>query len=138
MSEKLIFLGDLEKKEKEALEKQKAINKASFLINDAKARYIKEKTRARSKKAAQEKDAILNSGRFDKLNEYARFEDIQFVSGGRINGRGYAYKCGVHNTLTALQNEIRKLRDQCDLSCTDSFNTVLKTINKHLQEVEGK
>ena len=66
------------------------------------------------------------------------FEQIQFVSGGRINGRGYAYKCGVHNTLTALLNEIRKLRDQCDLSCTDTFNTVLKTINKHLQEVEGK
>lgn len=40
-------------------------------------RYIKEKTRARSKKAAEERDEILNSPRFKVLEQYDRFEDIQ-------------------------------------------------------------
>lgn len=40
-------------------------------------RYIKEKTRARSKKAAEERDEILNSPRFKVLEQFDRFEDIQ-------------------------------------------------------------
>ena len=72
---------ELEEKEKQAKEYQKAINRASSLIDDARARYIKEKTRARSKKAALEKDAALKSPRFDVLKDYDRFEDIQEAYG---------------------------------------------------------
>ena len=74
---KFILAEDLEKAEADSKEKIKARNRAQSIISDACARYIKEKTRARSKKVAQERDAILKSPRFDKLNEYERFEDIQ-------------------------------------------------------------
>ncbi len=76
-ADKIILPQTAEEAEKTLKEKIQARNKAQALINDAKARYIKEKTRARSKKAAEEKDAILNSPRFDKLKEYDRREDIQ-------------------------------------------------------------
>ena len=130
MSEKLIFLDDLEKKEKEALEKQKAINKASFLINDAKARDIKEKTRARSKKAAQEKDAILNSGRYDKLNEYARFEDIQ---------ESYGYDCITEwqrDELEALWEEREQIKKHIDNGVYEDLVTkALFEAWKHIQDL---
>ncbi len=71
----------LEELEKEAQKKQKAINRASHLIEDAKARYIKEKTRVRSKKLALEKDAAINAKRFDVLSEYDSYEDIQEAYG---------------------------------------------------------
>ena len=73
-----LFVGqkDIEDAQKKAKEKIKARNKALSLIDDAKARYIKEKTRARSKKAAMEKDALLNDPKFKALDEYNRREDI--------------------------------------------------------------
>ena len=74
---KFILAEDLEKAEKDSKEKIKARNRAQAIIRDAVARYVKEKTRARSKKAAQERDEILKSPRFDRLKEYERFEDIQ-------------------------------------------------------------
>lgn len=76
-ADKIILPQTAEEAEKTLKEKIQARNKAQALINDAKARYIKDKTRARSKKAAEEKDAILNSPRFDKLKEYERRQDIQ-------------------------------------------------------------
>ncbi len=79
--EKNILLDELKKIEKEATEKKKAINKAVSAVTDAKARYIKQKTRARSKKAALEKDAVLNSDRFKVLEDYDRFKDIQEAYG---------------------------------------------------------
>lgn len=82
MSDKtIILLADKEKAEKEARELTRARNKAYALIQDAKARYIKEKTRARSKKAAEEKDALIKSPRFKALEDYDRFEDIQEAYG---------------------------------------------------------
>jgi hypothetical protein len=75
--EEIIVLSELKKIEKMANEKKKATNKAKALVNDAKARYIKQKTRAKSKKAAVEKDTVLNSDRFKVLEIYDRFEDIQ-------------------------------------------------------------
>lgn len=77
----MIDIKEMEEKEKQAKEYQKAINRASSLIDDARARYIKEKTRARSKKAAMEKDAALKAPRFDVLKDYDRFEDIQEAYG---------------------------------------------------------
>ena len=74
---KFILAEDLEKAEKDKKEKIKARNKAQEILRDAIARYVKEKTRARSKKAAQERDEILKSSRFDRLKEYDRFQDIQ-------------------------------------------------------------
>lgn len=74
---KFILAEDLEKAEADSKEKIKARNRAQAIIRDAVARYVKEKTRARSKKAAQERDEILKSPRFDRLKEYERFEDIQ-------------------------------------------------------------
>lgn len=80
-AEKIILREQAEEAEQIVTEKVKARNKAQFLINDAKCRYVKEKTRARSKKAAEEKDMILNSPRFDKLKDYERREDIQDAYG---------------------------------------------------------
>ena len=75
--EELIMAEDAEKAKKTAKEKQEAINRAQRLILDARARYVKEKTRARSKKAAEEREAILQSPRFKVLEQFDRFEDIQ-------------------------------------------------------------
>lgn len=77
----MINMKELEEKEEKALQYKKAINRASALIDDAKARYVKEKTRAKSKKAAMEKDAALKSPRFNALKDYDRFEDIQEAYG---------------------------------------------------------
>lgn len=79
--EKIILPGEVEKKRKEADKLMRARGKALSLITDAKSRYIKEKTRARSKKAAEEKDALIKSPRFNKLAEYERREDIQEAYG---------------------------------------------------------
>lgn len=73
----IILAEEVEKKEKAAAEYLKARNRARAVIKDAKLRYIKEKTRARSKKAAEERDEILNSQRFKVLEQFDRFEDIQ-------------------------------------------------------------
>lgn len=81
---KFILAEDLEKAEKDSKEKIKARNRAQAIIRDAVARYVKEKTRARSKKAAQERDEILKSPRFDRLKDYERFEDIQECYGWDI------------------------------------------------------
>lgn len=75
--EELIMAEEVEKSEKAAKEYKAAINRAAALIRDAKARYIKEKTGARSKKAAEEREAVLQSPRFKALEAYDRFEDIQ-------------------------------------------------------------
>jgi hypothetical protein len=78
---RIILLSEKEKAEKTAKELRMARNRACGLIMDAKARYIKEKTRAKSKKAALEKDALLKSPRFKALEEYDRFQDIQEAYG---------------------------------------------------------
>ena len=75
--EEIIMPEDVEKLEKQAKAYQEAINRATHIIRDAKARYIKEKTRAKSKKAAMERDEALQSPRFKVLDQYDRFEDIQ-------------------------------------------------------------
>ena len=78
---KIILSKDAKEAEKIEIELKRARNRALSLINDAKARYIKEKTRARSKKLALEKDAIINSVMFDDLKDYDRREDIQEAYG---------------------------------------------------------
>ena len=67
--------------EKSANEKIKARNRAEAEIKDALARYIKGKTRARSKKLAMERDAAVNSPRFAKLADYDRRDDIREAYG---------------------------------------------------------
>lgn len=74
--ERIILPSEVEEREKLAKELKAAINRAGNLIEDARIRYTKEKTRARSKKAAQEKDAALQSPRFNVLKDYDRKEDI--------------------------------------------------------------
>ncbi len=69
------------KMEKSANEKIKARNRAEAEIKDALARYVKSKTRARSKKAALEKDAAIHAPRFRKLDEYDRRDDIREAYG---------------------------------------------------------
>ena len=105
---KFILAEDLEKAEADSKEKIKARNRAQSIISDACARYIKEKTRARSKKAAQERDAILKSPRFDKLNEYERFEDIQECYGWEIITEKE------RDELEALWMEREELRNHTD------------------------
>jgi len=79
--DKIILVKEMEGAKKKAETLRKAKNKAQSLINDAKNRYVKEKTRAKSKKAAEEKDALLKSPRFKVLEDYYRFEDIQEAYG---------------------------------------------------------
>ena len=104
----IILPSELADAEKLAKQKQQAINKASFLIDDAKARYIKEKTRARSRKAAMQRDAELTSKRFNVLSDYERFEDIQ-----------EAYGCDCiteheRDRLEDLWNEREEIRNRKD------------------------
>lgn len=77
MEQKIILCKEADAARKKAEHLIKARNKACALIDDAKARYIKGKTRAKSKKAAMERDALANSPRFDVLKEYERRQDIQ-------------------------------------------------------------
>lgn len=79
--ERIILLKEAEEAKKKADRLKNARNKAFYLIKDAEARYIKEKTRAKSKKAAEEKDALIKSPRFSKLDDYDRREDIQEAYG---------------------------------------------------------
>lgn len=79
--EELITYKQKQDAEKEAATLRAARNRARSLIMDAKARYIKDKTRARSKREAEEKDALINSPKYDRLKDYERFEDIQEAYG---------------------------------------------------------
>ncbi len=74
------------KKDYEAAKKNftrllKARNKANALIEDTIARYIKTQTRARSKKIALEKDALMNAEKYDCIKMYDRISDIQEAYG---------------------------------------------------------
>lgn len=72
---------EFSKIEKSAKEKIQARNRAEACINDALSRYVKDKTRTRSRKAALEKDAAIHSPRFKKLEDYDRFDDIHEAYG---------------------------------------------------------
>lgn len=81
VGEKIILPSEYEDAEKKLKELREAKAKALFLIDDAKARYVKQKTAAKSKKAAMEREALANSPKFAKLKEYNRYEDIQEAYG---------------------------------------------------------
>ena len=106
--EQYILPEEVEKKEKAAAEYLKARNRARAAIKDAKLRYIKEKTRARSKKAAEERDEILNSPRFKALEQYDRFEDIQESYGWDWISEAE------RDRLEALWEEREQIRKQTD------------------------
>ena len=106
--EQYILPEEVEKKEKAAAEYLKARNRARSILKDAKLRYIKEKTRARSKKAAEERDEILNSPRFKALEIYDRFEDIQ-------ESYGWDWITEAErDRLEALWEERERIRNQTD------------------------
>lgn len=77
----IITKKDVEKAESERKTLIAASNRAETLIRDALARYIKEKTRAKSRAAALERDAALHSPHFNAIAEYERREDIQDAYG---------------------------------------------------------
>ena len=104
--EEIILADEVENAEKLAKEYQKAINRAQSLINDAKKRYIKEKTRARSKKAAEEREAVLKSSRFKDIEIYDRREDILDAYGWGIISME---EC---DRLEALWDEREEIRNQ--------------------------
>ena len=107
-AEKIILAEQAEEAEKTEKAKIQARNKAMALISDARARYIKDKTRARSKKAAEEKDAVLKSSHFAKLNDYERREDIQDA---------YGWDCiseKERDNLEALWDEREQIRNKVD------------------------
>lgn len=106
--EQYILPEEVEKKEKAATEYLKARNRARSILKDAKLRYIKEKTRARSKKAAEERDEILKSPRFKALDIYDRFEDIQESYGWDWISEAE------RDRLEALWEEREKIRKQTD------------------------
>lgn len=82
--EKTLSQEELEQLVKDAEAKNAARNRAIYLLQDAKARYVKEKTRARSKKAAMDREEMLKSPRFKCLDEYERKEDIMDAYGWEI------------------------------------------------------
>ena len=97
-----------ESSQKKASKLIKARNRACSLINDAVARYVKEKTRARSKKAAMEKDALLKSSKYKVLNDYERKEDIQ-------DAYGYDFiSASERDRLEDLWDEREELRNNKD------------------------
>lgn len=106
--EQYILPEEVEKKEKAAAEYSKARNRARSILKDAKLRYIKEKTRARSKKAAEERDEILKSPRFKALEIYDRFEDIQESYGWDWISEAE------RDRLEALWEEREKIKKQTD------------------------
>ena len=106
--EKIILHKEFEQAKNDREQIVKARNKASFLIEDAKARYIKEKTRARSKKAAMVKEGILKSARFDALGDYERFEDIQEAYGFDVIDERE------RDRLEELWNERERIRNQTE------------------------
>ena len=114
--EKIILAEEVEKKEKAAAEYLKARSRARAAIKDAKLRYIKEKTRARSKKAAEERDEILNSPRFKVLEQFDRFakhcidRDCDSCEHG-IRGRSLAH-CALVWAQTPYAEEGDKTNEQ--------------------------
>lgn len=51
------------------------------LIADAKARYIKQKVKAKSRKLTKERNALLNSPKYEVLNDFRYREDINTAFG---------------------------------------------------------
>lgn len=72
----MIYEKDYNDQKKSAEALIAARTKATWLVDDAKARYIKEKTKVRSKKTALEKDAAIHAKRFDCLADFESKEDI--------------------------------------------------------------
>lgn len=72
---------DVEQAERTKKELIKARNNACSAISEASARYIKKKTKARSRKAAMEKDGLLQDPRFRKLDDYESLDDVQEAFG---------------------------------------------------------
>ena len=120
---------EFEKLRTEADAKRGARNRAAWCIKDAIARYVKEKTRAKSRKAAMEKDAVVNSPRFAKLADYDRREDI---------AEAYGYGCitsGEMDRLEALWDEREDLKKHTDGSgmYTDSVTECLYSALSHVE-----
>ncbi len=130
LGKRMILKEDLEKAEKKATELTAARNRASALIEDARKRYIKEKTRARSKKAAAEKDAILSSSRYDCLKDYEKFEHIN---------EDYGYDCiteAERDRLEALWEEREKIKNQTvDGFYRDNVTEALQEAWVYLQDL---
>ena len=120
---------EFEKLRKEADGKRKARNRAAAYIKDALARYVKEKTRAKSRKAAMEKDAALNGPRYAKLADYDRREDIS---------EAYGYGCitsGEMDKLEALWDEREDLKNHTDENgmYTDDVTECLRSALDHVE-----
>ncbi len=77
----MITKGDYKSAKKQYTRLLKARNKATALIEDTIARYVKAQTRARSKKIASEKDALVNAEKYDCLKMYEKYSDIQEAYG---------------------------------------------------------
>ena len=130
MTDRIILFEDKEKAEKKAKELRQARNKAQALIHDAQLRYVKEKTRARSKKAAEEKDAILNGPRYKCLEDYQRRDDII---------EAYGWDCITESEcdrLQALWDEREELKNKTENGIyTDQVTRALSEAYAWLEEL---
>ena len=77
----MITKKDYETAKKNYTKLLKARNKSNALIEDTIARYIKAQTRAKSKKLALEKDALVNAEKYDCIKMYDGISDIQEAYG---------------------------------------------------------
>lgn len=106
--ENVLSQEELDQLVKDAEEKTAARNKAVYLLQDAKARYVKEKTRARSKKAAMDREEMLKSPRFKCLDDYERREDIMDAYGWDIISSADV------DRLEALWDEREQIKNHVD------------------------
>lgn len=123
---RIILREEKDKAENKAKVFSHARNKACALIQDAKARYIKDKTRARSKKAAEEKDALIKAPRFKVLDDYEKFDDIQDA---------YGWDCiseSERDRLEALWEEREAIKNKTvDGIYTDEVTEALREAYEH-------
>lgn len=132
---------DAEKAEEERERITKARNNVAALIDDTLKRYRKEKTRARSKKAAEERDAYLASPKFNALKEYDKRDDIQ-------EAYGWDYiTAGERDRLEELWDERERIKnstfdgvyvDEVTKILGECFAVAMEYKEKELSEAERK
>ena len=132
--------------EKDAKRIITARHKAEALINDAMARYVKGKTRAKSKAIAQEKDALLNSAKFEPLTDYEKFTDIQdYYGAGGLSESEFDKLTDLWEEREAIKenivdgkysDDVTKILEQAIISIRDYGEDIVERFEMQKHELE--
>ncbi len=136
----------LKEAEKDAKRIITARNKAEALINDAMARYVKEKTRAKSKAAAQEKDALLNAAKFAPLKDWESYDDVQsYYGAGGLSESEFDHLTALWEEREALKenivdgqysDDVTKILEQAIISIRDYGEDIVERFEMQKHELE--